>query len=122
MRTLEKGLLHHHSTCRMVRMCKPDGNKAVTDKENAEVFYEHFSHIFNNKNLLPCNLTALDLMRPCNDFTHLATAPSLLEVSAAIHCMANGKAPGPSGITSGALKAMVWKEHQPEDEAANDDA
>eukprot|EP00957_Ditylum_brightwellii_P137481 10482005-Ditylum_brightwellii.AAC.1 len=36
MRTLEKGLSHHHSTCRTVRMHKPDGDKAVTDKENAE--------------------------------------------------------------------------------------
>eukprot|EP00957_Ditylum_brightwellii_P180197 13726196-Ditylum_brightwellii.AAC.1 len=36
--------------------------------------------------------------------------------------MANGKAPGLSGITSDALKAMVWKEHQPEDEYVNDDA
>eukprot|EP00957_Ditylum_brightwellii_P205902 15345933-Ditylum_brightwellii.AAC.1 len=36
MRTLEKGLSHHHSTCCTVCMRKPDGNKAVTDKENAE--------------------------------------------------------------------------------------
>eukprot|EP00957_Ditylum_brightwellii_P009097 687916-Ditylum_brightwellii.AAC.1 len=38
MRTLEKDLTHHLTTCRTVRMRKPDGNKAVTDKENAEVF------------------------------------------------------------------------------------
>eukprot|EP00957_Ditylum_brightwellii_P064203 4871778-Ditylum_brightwellii.AAC.1 len=106
MRTLEKGLSHHHTTCRTVRMQKPDGNKAVTDKENAEVFCEHFSCIFNNQNLLPCNLTALDLIRPCHDFTHLAAVPTLSEVSAAIRRMANGKAPGPTGITSDALKAM----------------
>eukprot|EP00957_Ditylum_brightwellii_P164701 12540171-Ditylum_brightwellii.AAC.1 len=106
MRTLEKGLLHHHSTCRTVCMQKPDGNKAVTDKENAEVFCEHFSHIFNNQNPLPCDLTALDLIRPCTDFTHLAAAPTLSEVTAAIHHMANGKAPGLTGITSDALKAM----------------
>eukprot|EP00957_Ditylum_brightwellii_P135773 10355064-Ditylum_brightwellii.AAC.1 len=36
--------------------------------------------------------------------------------------MANGKAPGPTGIASDALKALVWKEHQLEDEAVNDDA
>eukprot|EP00957_Ditylum_brightwellii_P112363 8567061-Ditylum_brightwellii.AAC.1 len=58
MRTLEKGLTHNHTTCRTVRMQKPDGNKAVTDKENAEVFCEHFSRIFNNKNPLPCKFTA----------------------------------------------------------------
>eukprot|EP00957_Ditylum_brightwellii_P010472 793139-Ditylum_brightwellii.AAC.1 len=36
--------------------------------------------------------------------------------------MANGKAPGPSGITSDALKAMVWREHQPDNDTDNDDA
>eukprot|EP00957_Ditylum_brightwellii_P023240 1754044-Ditylum_brightwellii.AAC.1 len=36
--------------------------------------------------------------------------------------MANGKAPGPSGITSDALKSMVWTEVTPEDEGANDNA
>eukprot|EP00957_Ditylum_brightwellii_P132341 10091693-Ditylum_brightwellii.AAC.2 len=37
-RALEKGLLHHHSKCRMVQMQKSDGTKATTDEENAEVF------------------------------------------------------------------------------------
>eukprot|EP00957_Ditylum_brightwellii_P109922 8384727-Ditylum_brightwellii.AAC.1 len=36
--------------------------------------------------------------------------------------MANGKAPGPSGITSDALKSIVWTEATPEDEGANDNA
>eukprot|EP00957_Ditylum_brightwellii_P133676 10191666-Ditylum_brightwellii.AAC.1 len=36
--------------------------------------------------------------------------------------MANGKAPGPSGITSNALKSMVWTEATLDDEGANDDA
>eukprot|EP00957_Ditylum_brightwellii_P140850 10729250-Ditylum_brightwellii.AAC.1 len=36
--------------------------------------------------------------------------------------MVNSKAPGPSSITSDALKAMVWKEHWPEEESVNDDA
>eukprot|EP00957_Ditylum_brightwellii_P009610 724489-Ditylum_brightwellii.AAC.1 len=96
MRTLEEGLSHHHSKCHTVRMRKQDGTKATTDEENAEVFCEHFSRIFNNPNPLPCDLTALDLIQPCNDFTHLAAAPSLSEVTAALCRMANGKAPGPS--------------------------
>eukprot|EP00957_Ditylum_brightwellii_P065523 4970206-Ditylum_brightwellii.AAC.1 len=122
MRTLEKGLSHHHSKCHTVCMRKSDGTKATTDEENAEVFCEHFSHIFNTQNLLSCDLTALNLIHPCNDFTHLATAPSLTEVTAALCCMANSKASGPSGITSDALKAMVWKEHQSENKSNNDNA
>eukprot|EP00957_Ditylum_brightwellii_P065592 4974859-Ditylum_brightwellii.AAC.1 len=37
--------------------------------------------------------------------------------------MANGKAPGPSSITSDALKSMVWCDFGPDVEAsANEDA
>eukprot|EP00957_Ditylum_brightwellii_P016715 1257378-Ditylum_brightwellii.AAC.1 len=36
--------------------------------------------------------------------------------------MANGKAPGPSGVTSDALKSMTWTEPDPEEDGANDDA
>eukprot|EP00957_Ditylum_brightwellii_P128951 9837553-Ditylum_brightwellii.AAC.2 len=36
--------------------------------------------------------------------------------------MANEKATGPSGITSNALKSMVWTEENPEVETDNDDA
>eukprot|EP00957_Ditylum_brightwellii_P179706 13689448-Ditylum_brightwellii.AAC.1 len=36
VRTLEKGLTHHHAKCRTVCMQKMDGTKSVTDKENAE--------------------------------------------------------------------------------------
>eukprot|EP00957_Ditylum_brightwellii_P062782 4764325-Ditylum_brightwellii.AAC.1 len=89
VRTLEKGLSHHHSEC-----CT---------------------------NPLPCDLTGLDRIFPCNDFTHLANKPSLAEVTATLCQMANGKAPGPSSVTSDALKAMVWTEHQLENESGNDD-
>eukprot|EP00957_Ditylum_brightwellii_P095474 7271896-Ditylum_brightwellii.AAC.1 len=36
--------------------------------------------------------------------------------------MANGKAPRPSGITSDALKAMIWTKDDPDNDADNDDA
>eukprot|EP00957_Ditylum_brightwellii_P144749 11026108-Ditylum_brightwellii.AAC.1 len=38
MRTLEKGLQHHHSPCRTIQMRKPDGSKVLTDGENAKIF------------------------------------------------------------------------------------
>eukprot|EP00957_Ditylum_brightwellii_P171286 13038909-Ditylum_brightwellii.AAC.1 len=88
-----------------------DETKATTDEENTEVFSEHFCCIFKNQNQLPCNITTLDMIHPCHDFTHLAHKPSLMEVTATLCHMANIKAPGPSGITSNALKTMVWKEH-----------
>eukprot|EP00957_Ditylum_brightwellii_P157337 11975107-Ditylum_brightwellii.AAC.1 len=35
--------------------------------------------------------------------------------------MANSKAPGPLGVTSNALKSMVWTEETPGDDHANGD-
>ena len=121
MRTLEKGLLHHHSKCCTVQMQKADGIKATTDEENAEVFCEHFSCIFNNQNPLPCDITMLDLIYPCHDFTHLTNESSLTEMTDALHCMEKSKAPFLSGITSDALKVMVWKEHLLENKSVIND-
>eukprot|EP00957_Ditylum_brightwellii_P091926 6999183-Ditylum_brightwellii.AAC.1 len=77
-----------------------DGKKSKTDEENLQVFATHFDKLFNNKSPLPCDPTALDLINQVPDFTCLAAPISLLEVRAALERMANGKAPGPSGITS----------------------
>eukprot|EP00957_Ditylum_brightwellii_P198035 15087766-Ditylum_brightwellii.AAC.1 len=109
MQTLKKGLHHHHSPCRTIQMQKADDTRAITDDENAQVFCEHFSKFFNNQNPLPCDHSALELIPPHDDFTHLAELPSLTEVRAALCRMVNGKAPRPSGITSNALKSMVGR-------------
>eukprot|EP00957_Ditylum_brightwellii_P173542 13212796-Ditylum_brightwellii.AAC.1 len=58
-------------------MRKADGTRAVTDEENAQVFCEHFSKIFNNQDPLPCNYSALSLILQHTEFTHLAELPSL---------------------------------------------
>eukprot|EP00957_Ditylum_brightwellii_P167374 12742385-Ditylum_brightwellii.AAC.1 len=36
MRTLEKGLKHHHSPCHTIQMEKPNGSKVPTDEENTK--------------------------------------------------------------------------------------
>eukprot|EP00957_Ditylum_brightwellii_P198823 15154501-Ditylum_brightwellii.AAC.1 len=93
---------------------------AKTDDENAEVFI-NILKIFNNQSPLPCNKLALDLINQSPDFTHLEEEPSLLEVQAALHQMANGKAPGPSSVMSDTLKAMIWTKQDPDDDEDNDD-
>eukprot|EP00957_Ditylum_brightwellii_P122058 9308605-Ditylum_brightwellii.AAC.1 len=122
MRTLEKGLTHHHTKCRTIRMRKSDGTMATADNENAEVFCDYFDKIFNNQCPLPCNELALDLIDQSPNFTHLKETPSLLKVRAALHQMANCKAPGPSSVTSDALKAMVWTKHDPDNDVDNNNA
>eukprot|EP00957_Ditylum_brightwellii_P187627 14287454-Ditylum_brightwellii.AAC.1 len=95
---------------------------ATTDNENAEVFCQHFAKIFHNQSSLPCNDRALDLIDGCTNFIHLEDAPSLVDVRATLLRMANGKAPGPSGVTSDALKAMIWTKDNTDNDTDNDDA
>ena len=77
MRTLEKGLAHHHTECRTVPMRKANGEKAKTDRENAKVFADHFSKVFNNQNPLTCDPSVLDLIPQSPDFPLLATPLTL---------------------------------------------
>eukprot|EP00957_Ditylum_brightwellii_P026640 2014278-Ditylum_brightwellii.AAC.1 len=91
MRTLEKGLTHHHTKCQTVQMQQANGKKAKTDKDNV-------------KNPLTCNHSTLDLIPQSPDFPNLAAPLTFDEVKAALKHMANGKAPGPSGVSSNALE------------------
>eukprot|EP00957_Ditylum_brightwellii_P053755 4072421-Ditylum_brightwellii.AAC.1 len=79
IRTLKKGLQHYHSPCHTIRMWKADSTKAITNDENVQVFCEHFSKMFNNPNPLPCDHSALSLIPPHDNFTHLAKLPSITE-------------------------------------------
>ena len=59
---LESGLAGRHTNTRVIRMTKGDEIKAQTDKQNAEVFSEYFSKIFNNTHIT-CDPTVLDDQR-----------------------------------------------------------
>jgi len=117
MRTLEKGLTHHHTPCWAIKMRKAIREQAKNDKENAQVFAKHFSKLFNNKSPLPCDLSALDLIKQSQEFNHHEDTITPGDVRAALKHMVTRKAAGPSGITSDALKSMVWREEGLEDEA-----
>eukprot|EP00957_Ditylum_brightwellii_P201958 15327955-Ditylum_brightwellii.AAC.1 len=93
-----------------------DGRKAKTNDKNAQVFAKHFNKLFNNQSLLPCYSTTLDLIDQLPNFLDLADPISLYEVQAALQRMANGKATCPSGITSDALKSMVWRDKSLEED------
>eukprot|EP00957_Ditylum_brightwellii_P077550 5893080-Ditylum_brightwellii.AAC.1 len=121
-RMLEQGMQHHHTASCSVQMTKYNGEKAKTDKESAEVFANHFSKAFNNPDPLPCDASVLPLILTQPQFSELAAPPDLEEVMDAIMRMANGKAPGPSGVTSDAFCAMFWCEPDPQKEGLNKDA
>eukprot|EP00957_Ditylum_brightwellii_P068750 5218566-Ditylum_brightwellii.AAC.1 len=121
MRSRKKGLHHDHSLSCTIWIQKAVGMRRVTDEENAQVFCEHFYKIFNNQNPLPCYHTALSLILQHAEFMHLAELPSITKVWATLCYMSNGIAPGPSDVSSDALKSMVWTEETPDDERDNDD-
>eukprot|EP00957_Ditylum_brightwellii_P136517 10411096-Ditylum_brightwellii.AAC.1 len=52
-------------------MQKETIEKAITDKENAEVFAKHFSKVFNTPDPVPCNDSALPLVPQCDKFPFL---------------------------------------------------
>eukprot|EP00957_Ditylum_brightwellii_P011480 868064-Ditylum_brightwellii.AAC.1 len=123
MRTLKKGLTHHHTQCQTIHMKIEDGRKSKTDEESAQVFAKHFNKLFNNQSPLTCNPIALDLIDQLPDFLHLTDPISLHKVRAALQRMANGKVAGPSGIASDALKSILWRDTSHEkDDPGNDDA
>eukprot|EP00957_Ditylum_brightwellii_P084337 6413586-Ditylum_brightwellii.AAC.1 len=101
-------------------MRKANGDRAKTDEENSEVFAEHFRKVFNNSDPPPCNDTVLPSVPSRLEFPHLGDPPSPAKVCSAIMCMANGKAPGPSGITSDAFRAMVFQSRNPDNPETND--
>eukprot|EP00957_Ditylum_brightwellii_P126598 9649090-Ditylum_brightwellii.AAC.1 len=57
-------------------MQKPSGEKAVTDKENARVFADHFAKLFNNPSLPPCDDTVLPFVPQRDMIHHLADPPT----------------------------------------------
>eukprot|EP00957_Ditylum_brightwellii_P068227 5179380-Ditylum_brightwellii.AAC.1 len=103
-------------------MQKETGEKATADEKNAEVFANHFSKVFNDPDPVPCDNSALPLVLQRDEFTFLGTPPVYEEVCVAIMRMANGKSPGPTGVTLDAFCAMVWCEADLAQERLNDDA
>eukprot|EP00957_Ditylum_brightwellii_P020945 1578886-Ditylum_brightwellii.AAC.1 len=77
----------------------------MIEEENAEVFAKHF---FNNPDPVPCNSKSLSLVPQQEEFTFLG-----------MMMMENDKPPGPMGVTSDALCAMVWCKSYPNQEGLN---
>eukprot|EP00957_Ditylum_brightwellii_P113042 8619835-Ditylum_brightwellii.AAC.2 len=97
-------------------MRKQSNKKAKTDKENAKVFGNHSSKVFNSPDPLPCDDMVLPLVRTWDEFTKLGTPPSYDEVRVTIMRMANGKSPGPSKVMLDAFRPMVWCKADPNKE------
>ena len=85
---------------------KADGEIATNDKENGQVFAEHFTKVLNlveDSNFEP---SMIDKVTKIDTVDHLASPPNCEEIKAAILRLKYEKAPGPSGIPTEAFKFL----------------
>ena len=98
-------------------MLKPDGSLCKTDEENAKVFGDHFSKVFNIDRAFDATVLDKVVQRPMRP--ELDDVPAAGEVIAALKRLANNSAPGDSKVPSEYMKALVMSDA--EAEMAEDD-
>ncbi|MGH3053611.1 MAG: hypothetical protein ACRDL7_01375, partial [Gaiellaceae bacterium] len=106
MRTVVAGIKGHwHMPKEIKNMIMPDGKKAKTDKENAQVISKHFKdNVFARESTYSSAAVDQIKQRPFNE--SLAAQPTFDEFKSIVHRLKDRKAPGPNGIPIEAFKAM----------------
>jgi len=89
-----------------MRMQKPDGTFATTDKENADVFEPHYTQVYNRDDA-PVDDAPIDDIPQRNVHTQHDHPPTITELDKALAKAENDKVTGESGITARALKALT---------------
>eukprot|EP00978_Attheya_sp_CCMP212_P047038 scaffold421192_cov59-Attheya_sp.AAC.1 len=92
IREIQAGCEGHHNEQTEMKMNMENGEKATTDKDNADVMGNHFSKVFNNHR--PIDSTVIEEIKQREIRTELGDPPTVAEVANAIRKVANGKAPG----------------------------
>ena len=88
-------------------MKKPDGSPCKTPEENAEVFRNHFSKLFNHQAMY--DETVLELLDQLPSVMGLDHAPTDEEIKEAVNHLRNS-GPGESGICAPAYKCLLESE------------
>ena len=101
------GEFGHQIKAVTIKMKKSDGTFAKTDIENAKVFQQHNTKLYNNTSGTDYDETIIDAIednQPVNK--ELGITPSRHEVETAFKKMAYEKSPGSNGITTEAFKNL----------------
>jgi hypothetical protein len=107
LQIIEKGSRAHHRETRSMTLLDPDTEKvATTDDENLKVIQKYCNNLYNRQNQATIDFTALQDIRQRPEETEMGLTPTEEEVFQALQKMKNNKAPGESGVTTEALKAM----------------
>ena len=108
IKEIAKGLFGHHKNTVQIKLKNKHGKLATTDKENAEIFKEHFSKLYNNKTTTtydPTIIAELEQFRQPTNET-LGQPPKWEEIRKALSKMENEKSPGPNKIPPEAFKNL----------------
>ena len=106
LKLLQKGLQKPKPTCERM-MCKEDGSKYITSKENADVFKRHFEKLYRREPSY--DRTVLDLLDQLPLQQEYDSPPTDDDIKKAVLGLRN-KAPGDSGITPRMLKSILKDE------------
>jgi hypothetical protein len=106
IRILEKGSRAHHRQLNPFNFCNPDtGITETTPAANLKILHKHFHNVYNRDDA-PVDHTVLDDIRQREVLPQIGEPPTMDEMQDAISSLANNKAPGASGVTAEALKAL----------------
>jgi hypothetical protein len=107
LQIIEKGTRAHHHETRSMTFHDPDTQKvAITDDENLKIIQKYCDNLYNHQNQVAVDSTILEDIRQRPEETELGLTPTSEEVLQALQKMKNNKAPGESGVTTEALKAL----------------
>jgi hypothetical protein len=107
LQIIEKGTRAHHRETRSMTLEDPDTQiVATTDDENLKVIQKYCDNLYNRQNKIAVDNKILEDIRQRPKETELGLTPTSKEVLQALQKMKNNKAPGESGVTTEALKAL----------------
>jgi hypothetical protein len=105
IRELSGGTSAHHKRPDQMHLRLPDGNISVTADATIKVVQPYCQKLYNRDDA-PVDPTVLDEIAQRPVMAELADPPSYEEFEIAISKLANNRAPGESGVTAEAIKAL----------------
>jgi exonuclease III len=106
IKKIQEGFEGHHTKKTYMRMKTKEDKYSTTDKENIEVFGNHFQNVFNGEKPIIDIETVVSQIKKRPTEIELSTAPTIDEVKIALKNMMYDKSPGPSGISPNTLKVL----------------
>ena len=106
VKEIAEGLYGHHKNTASMKMKKPNGDYCINDLENAEVFKNFYSKLYNNHEGTKYDETVLNEIDEQPENPKLGIEPTDEEIKRALSKMAYEKSPGPNGVPTEAFKNL----------------